>query len=197
VSLAELGALDDGSVLAQEWTGEMAVRWAARRAAACQAGSDGAAWLNGKPARAVSCATTIIPVVTGGIDPGALDDLVALCLHYAGHGPHCGPVADQPGCLDPAGPAGQPAGPPSAFSGPGQPADPSSDPAGDPGPSGPRPPTPQAAEMLRQAIIGKAADLVSGPGGLASFLRTRLASARLAGPSLPLDVAPRVNPRPS
>jgi hypothetical protein len=42
--------------------------------------------------------------------------------------------------------------------------------------------------MLRRAIIGKAVDLVSGPGGLASFLRTRLLDARLAGPSLPLDV---------
>ena len=89
VSLAELRALDDGSVLAQEWIGEMAVRWAARRAAASQAGSDGAAWLDGKPARAVACDATVIPVVTGGIDPGALDDLVALCLTYAGHGPHC------------------------------------------------------------------------------------------------------------
>ncbi len=29
---------------------------------------------------------------------------------------------------------------------------------------------------------------MSGPGGLASFLRTRLLGARLAGPSLPLDV---------
>ena len=91
VSLAELRALDDGSVLAQEWVGEMAVRWAARRAAASQAGSDGAAWLDGKPARAVACDATVIPVVTSGIDPAALDDLVALCLTYAGHGPHCGP----------------------------------------------------------------------------------------------------------
>ena len=80
VSLAELRALDDGSVLAQEWVGEMAVRWAARRAAASQAGSDGAAWLDGKPARAVACDASVIPVVTGGIDPGALDDLVGLCL---------------------------------------------------------------------------------------------------------------------
>ena len=55
VSLAELRALDDGSVLAQEWVGEMAVRWAARRAAASQAGSDGAAWLDGRPVRAVAC----------------------------------------------------------------------------------------------------------------------------------------------
>ena len=44
-------------------------------------------------------------------------------------------------------------------------------------------------EALRRAIIGKAADLLSGPGGLASFLRTRqLGWARLAGPSLPLDI---------
>ena len=36
--------------------------------------------------------------------------------------------------------------------------------------------------------MGKAADLLSGPGGLASFLRTRQLGARLAGPSLPLDI---------
>jgi hypothetical protein len=41
---------------------------------------------------------------------------------------------------------------------------------------------------LEQVITGKAVDLVSGPGGLASFLRTRLLGARLAGPSPPLDV---------
>jgi HNH endonuclease len=41
---------------------------------------------------------------------------------------------------------------------------------------------------IRQAIIGKAADLLSGPGGLASFLRARQLGARLAGPSLPLDI---------
>jgi hypothetical protein len=43
-------------------------------------------------------------------------------------------------------------------------------------------------ETIQQAIIGKAADLLSGPGGLASFLRTRQLGARLAGPSLPLDI---------
>ena len=37
-------------------------------------------------------------------------------------------------------------------------------------------------------ITSKAVDLVSGPGGLASFLRRRQLGARLAGPSLPLDV---------
>ena len=36
-------------------------------------------------------------------------------------------------------------------------------------------------------MIGKAAELLSGPGGLASFLRRRQLGARLAGPNLPLD----------
>ena len=211
VSLAELRALDDGSVLAQEWIGEMAVRWAVHRAAASQSGSDGAAWLDGKAAAAAACDATIIPVVTGQIDPAALDDLVGLCLQFAGHGSHCspapapsGPAQNPSGNPDPAqNPPGAPypAQNPSGDLGPagtsggcdaGPPGDP--DRAGDPSggcdarPSGPRPPTAQAQEMLRHAIIGKAVDLVSGPGGLASFLRTRLLGARLAGPSLPLDV---------
>ena len=41
---------------------------------------------------------------------------------------------------------------------------------------------------LEQAVIGKAVDLLSGPGGLASFLRRRQLGARLAGPGLPLDI---------
>ena len=165
VSLAELREMDDGSVLQTEWIGEMAVRWAARRAAASQTGSDGAAWLDGPAAGAVACDATLIPVITGQIDPAALEDLVDLCLQFAGHGPHC---RTRPGG--------------------GQPEDPAD--GARSRPPGPRPPTPQAQEMLRHAIIRTAVDLVSGPGGLASFLRTRLLDARLAGPSLPLDVGP-------
>jgi hypothetical protein len=45
-----------------------------------------------------------------------------------------------------------------------------------------------AWEALEQAIIGKAVDLLSGPGGLASFLRRRQLGVRLGGPSLPLDI---------
>jgi hypothetical protein len=41
---------------------------------------------------------------------------------------------------------------------------------------------------LEQAVIGRAVDLLSGPGGLASFLRRRQLGARLGGPSLPLDI---------
>ena len=53
------------------------------------------------------------------------------------------------------------------------------------------PPAPEASpawEALEQAVIGKAVDLLSGPGGLASFLRRRQLGVRLAGPSLPLDI---------
>jgi hypothetical protein len=179
VTLAELRALDDGSVLQDQWIGEMAVRWAARRAAASQTGSDGAAWVNGKAARAVACDASVIPVVTGQIDPAALDDLVALCLAYAGHGPHCAAAAAA---------APGPVGDPDPAEVTGQPADLPDGEGGSTGQSGPRPPASEALEMLRHAIIGKAVGLVSGPGGLASFLRTRLLGARLAGPSLPLDV---------
>ena len=52
----------------------------------------------------------------------------------------------------------------------------------------PAPDTTLAWEALEQAIIGKAVDLLSGPGGLASFLRRRQFGARLGGPSLPLDI---------
>ena len=52
----------------------------------------------------------------------------------------------------------------------------------------PRPGTTAARAALEQAVIGKAVDLLSGPGGLASFLRRRQLGARLAGPSLPLDI---------
>jgi len=206
VSLAELRAMADGSVLAQEWIGEMAVRWAARRAAASQAGSDGAAWLDGQPARGVSCDATVIPVVTGQVDPGALDDLVALCLQFAGHGSRCGPApAPDPARPGPSGPAAQPASA-DAVDDPDSAADPldgdsrhcAPDPAASAAaqaqPASPDPPvglaqlSAMSREALRQAIIGKAIDLVSGPGGLASFLRTRQLGARLAGPSLPLDV---------
>ncbi|HEY1003547.1 MAG TPA: DUF222 domain-containing protein [Streptosporangiaceae bacterium] len=51
-----------------------------------------------------------------------------------------------------------------------------------------RPDTTAAWAAIEQAVIGKGVDLLSGPGGLASFLRRRQLGARLAGPSLPLDI---------
>jgi hypothetical protein len=144
--------LDDESVLAGQWVGEMAARWAARRAAAAEgAGGDGGAWLEGKAAKAMACDAVITPIVTGDIDPGVLDDLVRLCVELD-RIEHGAALVGDNGQAD-----AQPEGSPSR-------------------------------EALRQAIIGKAVDLLSGPGGLASFLRTRQLGARLAGPSLPLDI---------
>jgi hypothetical protein len=57
---------------------------------------------------------------------------------------------------------------------------------GTPGP--PVGPEPSSHEVLEQQVIGAAVSLLSGPGGLAGFLRRRQLGARLAGPSLPLDV---------
>jgi hypothetical protein len=57
------------------------------------------------------------------------------------------------------------------------------------GPDTPAAPDTTAAwAALEQAVIGKAVDLLSGPGGLASFLRRRQLGVRLGGPSLPLDI---------
>ena len=56
------------------------------------------------------------------------------------------------------------------------------------GSAGPGTDTTAAWAALEQAVIGKAVDLLSGPGGLASFLRRQQLGARLGGPSLPLDI---------
>ena len=67
----------------------------------------------------------------------------------------------------------------------------------DPAPPPRRPGHARARDALAQAIIGTAVDLLSGPGGLASFLRRRQLGARLGGPSLPLDIGcpPTSRPR--
>jgi hypothetical protein len=162
MSLAELRVMDDGSLLETEWVTEMRVRWSARRAGAADGtGGDGAAWLDGAAARGFACDAQITPIVTGDVDPAALDDLVRLCLQLAGHGVHCAPRQD----VGPANPDSRPEPP-----------------------TGLEQLTAISREAIQQAIIGKVADLLSGPGGLASFLRTRQLGARLAGPSLPLDV---------
>ena len=43
-------------------------------------------------------------------------------------------------------------------------------------------------DIVEQEIVRKAVALLSGPGGLAAFLRRRLLGSRLGGRSLPLDV---------
>jgi hypothetical protein len=56
------------------------------------------------------------------------------------------------------------------------------------GPAERAPGTTAAWAAVEQQVIGKAVDLLSGPGGLASFLRRRELGVRLGGPSLPLDI---------
>jgi uncharacterized protein DUF222 len=172
ISLADLMLLDGSSDLLAEWTARLRGRFAAHRAASAGGGGDnGGAWLEGDAAEAMVCDAIVSPVVTGDVDPDAFGDLVRLCveLDELSHGPHqpadgaeSGPGPVAPGCVQPA-EAGR-----SRMAWPA---------------------TARSREALEQAIVGKAAALLSGPGGLASFLRrNQLGWARLAGPSLPLDI---------
>ena len=149
VSLADLLLLEGSSALLEEWSSRVRAQWAAHRAEASAGGSDGGAWLDGDAATAMACDAALAPIVTGEVNPAAMDDLVRLCVQLDRLRHHH---------------------------------------AGDGGQNAPAPDTTLAWEALEQAIIGKAVDLLSGPGGLASFLRRRQLGARLGGPSLPLDI---------
>ena len=164
IYFAELLELDGDSALQDTWIEEYRARWAAHRAAASVATGDGGAWLEGDAARKVACDAMAVPVVTGDVDPAAMEDLIAFCVRY--HSIRArDPAADQDGAVIPAGLTGS------------------------------------AARRARQAtmvadtlaelehqILGKVLQVVSGPGGVASFLRRNLLGKGLNGPSLPLDV---------
>jgi hypothetical protein len=106
--------------------------------------------------------------VTGDVNPDAFDDLIRLCvqLDTLRHGTPPGTgTGNGPDCADGAAAAdGSSQDVPAAFRGS------------------------RSREALEQAVIGKAVELLSGPGGLASFLRRKLLEERLGGPSLPLDI---------
>ena len=153
ISLADLMVLEGSSALLEEWTAGVRAQWAGHRAAASAGGGgDGGAWLDGDAAAAMTCDAAMAPVVTGEVNPAALEDLIRLCveLHRL--------------------------------------RDPDAGGTGDEGQAVPAPDTARAWAALEQAVIGKAVDLLSGPGGLAGFLRRRQLGARLGGPSLPLDI---------
>jgi hypothetical protein len=164
ISLADLLRLDGGSALLDEWTTQVRAQWAARRAGASEGTGTEGAWLNGDAAGAVTCDAAMAPVVTGEVNVDALDELVRLCVELERHRRG----AD----------GGTPAGASDADDGS----------AGDGAGRAAGPDTSRAWDALERAVIGKAADLLSGPGGLASFLRRRQLAARLTGPSLPLDI---------
>jgi len=177
IHLADLLDLDTGSQLQKEWTDRLRGQWAAARAAASLRGSDGSPWLNGEAADGFACGAALTPVVFGTVNPGVIEDLVRFCLELAGHGsgrctptPHPDDDHGGPDHTDQDHIGPDPAGP------------------GEPVP-GPQPlPPGLSRESLEQHIIGKAVELLSGPDGLASFLRRRELGARLGGPSQPLDV---------
>jgi hypothetical protein len=118
------------------------------------------------------CDAAMAPVVTGEVNVDALEQLVRLCVELDKHcrGADGGATAggDHTGGDGPGGgdthtsdrDGGRTAGPET---------------------------TPAWGALVR-AVIGQAVDLVSGPAGLASFLRRRQLGARLGGPSLPLDI---------
>ena len=186
ISFAELCALDTDSGLQDAWITGYRARWAAHRAAASVSTGDGGAWLDGDKARAVACDAMIIPVVTGDVDPGAVEELIALCVCYhhlrtgtadpAGIPGSSGSTADgtdtgSTGAAAP-GSAAVPAGLASRAARQG---DLSATVAA------------SLAEMEHQ-ILAKILQVLSGPGGVASFLRRQLLGQGLNGPSLPLDV---------
>jgi Domain of unknown function (DUF222) len=179
VSLLDLVDLDADSALMTEWTARVRAQWAAARAAASETGGDGGVWLEGDAAEGFACDAAITPVVTGEVHLAALEDLVRLCVELAGHGPgRCGAGTGN-GASSGRSPDGT--GVTQDGTGAGEPRD------GRRG-AGPVPPTERGRDALEKAIIGKAVELLSGPGGLASFLRRGLLGAKLGGPSLPLDV---------
>jgi hypothetical protein len=126
---------------------------AAWRAAAAR----GRGWLRDAEANAAACDATLAPVVTGHVDPVALDRMVQLFLTSHGSagpgtrpcGCHCG------GCTCPAR----------------------------------TPPSADTVARLRGSLLAMAAEALSGPGGLAAWLRrTQLTGAGAATACLPLDV---------
>ena len=166
MSLADLMVLDGSSALLEEWTAGVRAQWAGHRAAASAGGGDGGAWLDGDAAAAMTCDAAMAPVVTGDVNPAALEDLIRLCVQLH--------RLRDPSTGD--GDTGTSGGTAAAGT------------SGGSGPAVPGPDTARAWAALEQAVIGKAVELLSGPGGLAGFLRRRQLGARLGGPSLPLDI---------
>ncbi len=174
MSFADLCELDVDSRLQEAWIAGYRARWAAQRAAASVSTGDGGAWLEGDTARRVACDAMIVPVVTGDIDPGAVDVLIGLCVRY-----------DRLRHQAPAGPGQDPAQAAGAGDSTVTPAGSDETPAGQAGQAAR---AAQVLAMLEHQILAAVLQIVSGPGGVASFLRRNLLGKGLNGPSLPLDV---------
>jgi hypothetical protein len=182
ISFADLCDMDADSALQDTWIAGYRAQWAAQRGAASVSPGDGGAWLEGDKARAIACDAMIIPVVIGEIDPGALEDLIGLCVRY-----HRIQARGRPDTHDDTGGAAATSAPAStaATSSPGIPAGLISSAARQAEQAAT---AAEALAELEHQILGKILQVVSGPGGVASFLRRTLLGKGLNGPSLPLDV---------
>jgi len=192
ISLSDLMRLPGSPQLVAEWAAQLHARWAGQRAAAAADGGHQGLWLDGEAASGIACGAPVAPVITGDVNPAALGGLIRLCaeldrlLDGSGGSPFEDRLPGEEQDLDPedgqtdedqdragtraAADTGASAGAEAAAS--------AGAPAG----------TCRSRELLEQAIIGKAVELLSGPGGLASFLRRKQLKAMLGGPSLPLDI---------
>jgi hypothetical protein len=202
ISFADLCQLDADSALQEAWIAGYRARWAAQRAATSVSTGDGGTWLDGERARRIACDAMIIPVVTADVDSGAVEELIALCVRYHAIRTR----AEAPAGQDSVGHAGtQPpaAGHDSDHSADSQDGAGTGDAAADGDAScavsaGLTGRAARQADLsaavadtlatMEQQILAKILQVVSGPGGVASFLRRQLLGKPLGGPSLPLDV---------
>ncbi|MFY9932377.1 MAG: HNH endonuclease signature motif containing protein [Streptosporangiaceae bacterium] len=203
--------LAGSSALMRQWVADARAAWAAHRAAGSEGGGDGGVWLRGDAAAGMACDGSVAPVVSGAVNPGAFYRLVQLATELADLG-YLGRHPAAPG--QPAA-GGQPGSGQSSEDGqssrdgqhagsghmPGDGSDPAGAtsviPAGSAAPDGGTivvvPAVPGAEvlrrwEALEQAIVAQAVELMSGPGGLISYVRRGMFAGRLGGPSIPLDV---------
>jgi hypothetical protein len=156
-------------------------------------------YLTGKDAEAAACDAVAVPVVTGHADMRVVDKIIALALAAAGITLDGGPDGDSGGEGDGSGGTGN-GGSGGAGNGDGSGGYPSWGTAGhargaDAARAASRARsrardrfTPDAMQALRYAIARLAIDFVSGPAGLAGWLRTTLLAPPYSTPSLPLDI---------
>jgi uncharacterized protein DUF222 len=148
----------------------------------------GAVYLTGKDAEVAACDALTVPVVTGHGDMTAIDKIIALASAGLGGNPvmtGAGSVADPAAPSKTAWPSQAPDGITPVGSGLGNSESTSRAPASG-GPASAA--SPGAWQAYRYAIARLAIDFVSGPGGLASALRTGLLEHPYSTPSLPLDI---------
>jgi hypothetical protein len=155
-----------------------------------RAGQDG--YLSGTDAETAACDAQTVPVVTGSVNPGVIDQMIALAqaAAEAQSSPGGTTGADGAASADPANDSARPA----ADAPPPAPGDASADADAPPGEAGssacPRSGSlsPEAWRALRYAVARLAVDLVSGPAGIAAVLRQGLLDKPCNTPSLPLDI---------